>query len=101
MWSFYFVILDFLNESLPWRACKDNKPDDVRDLKMKCLEYPERYLWKTTTANMKEVKDIFKSIKRLEYADRPDYEYIREQLSTLLRNEECGRDTKPYAAIGV
>jgi tau tubulin kinase len=25
LWSFYFVILDFLNEQLPWRNCKDNK----------------------------------------------------------------------------
>jgi hypothetical protein len=101
MWSFYFVILDFLGESLPWRACKDNKPNDVRDLKTKCLDNPERYLWKTSTANMKEIKNIFKSIQRLDYADKPGYEFIREQLTTLLRNEECGRDIKPYPGVNV
>ena len=26
MWSFYFVVLDFLNEELPWRACKPPSP---------------------------------------------------------------------------
>jgi tau tubulin kinase len=25
LWSFFFVILDLLNESLPWRRCKDDK----------------------------------------------------------------------------
>eukprot|EP00826_Nyctotherus_ovalis_P056482 TRINITY_DN7634_c0_g1_i1.p4 TRINITY_DN7634_c0_g1~~TRINITY_DN7634_c0_g1_i1.p4 ORF type:complete len:120 (-),score=36.20 TRINITY_DN7634_c0_g1_i1:395-754(-) len=93
MWSFYFVILDFLNEMLPWRACKDNKPDDVKDHKMRCLEFPELYLWKTT-ANVKEIKSIFRSIKRLEYADRPDYAYIRQELTSLLRADELPREPK-------
>ena len=93
MWSFYFIILDFLNEILPWRSCKDNKADDVRDVKIKCLNDPEQYLWKTTTANMTQVKNIFWSINGLKYGDRPDYAYIREQLNELLRNEEHGRDT--------
>jgi hypothetical protein len=25
MWSFFFVILDLLNEILPWRGCKEDK----------------------------------------------------------------------------
>jgi len=88
LWSFYFVLLDFLNENLPWRACKDNKADDVRDVKARCFENPENLLWKTTTADNSEVKNIFYSIKDLEYKDRPNYEYIRMQLLSILQREE-------------
>eukprot|EP00826_Nyctotherus_ovalis_P012589 TRINITY_DN1333_c0_g1_i5.p1 TRINITY_DN1333_c0_g1~~TRINITY_DN1333_c0_g1_i5.p1 ORF type:complete len:150 (+),score=29.04 TRINITY_DN1333_c0_g1_i5:929-1378(+) len=100
MWSFYFVILDFLNETLPWRTCKDTKSDDVRESKSRCLNCPELHLWKTT-ANMQEVKDIFWAIKKLRYADRPDYQFIRQKLVALLKNEKCGKDAKPYASISV
>lgn len=88
LWSFYFVVLDFLNEQLPWRNCKDNKADDVRDVKTKCFSDPERYLWRTTTARNQEVRNIYYSLTPLKYEDRPDYEYIRQQLFSLLRNEE-------------
>jgi len=88
LWSFYFVVLDFLNEQLPWRNCKDNRADEVRDVKTKCFEDPEHNLWKTTTARLQEVKNIFYCLKKLQYVDRPDYEYIRQQLFSLLHNEE-------------
>lgn len=94
------MVLDFLNETLPWRSCKDSKSDDVRESKSKCLNAPETYLWKAT-AGMQEVKDIFWSIKRLRYADRPDYKFVRQKLAALLKNEKCGKDTKPYASISV
>lgn len=82
------MILDFLNEPLPWRNCKDNKADDVRDVKAKCLAEPEKHLWKTTTANLQEVRNIFNSIMKLKYGDRPDYNYIKLQLESLLHTEE-------------
>jgi len=88
LWSLYFVILDFLNEQLPWRNCKENKVDEVRDIKTKCLAHPEEYLWRTTTSNLKEVHNIFHAVNRLQYADRPNYEYIRQQLNLLLQKEE-------------
>lgn len=91
LWSFYFVILEFLNEMLPWKGSKDYKADDVKEMKNRCLNDPEQYLWKTNTANMQQIKNIFWSIKRLKYADRPDYKYIREQLSELLKDEECAK----------
>ena len=101
MWSFYFVILDFLNETLPWRACKDNKVDEVRDMKARCLANPEEQLWKNTTAGVEEVKNIFHSIKQLEYPDRPNYEFIRRELLRLLQkeeNKERGSDIKTTAS---
>ncbi len=89
MWSYYFVILDFLNERLPWRNCRDNKADEVRDVKAQCLNEPEKYLWCTTTSWMTEVRNIFYSIAKLQYADRPDYAYIRSQLLCLQQREEA------------
>ncbi len=89
MWSLYFVILDFLNEQLPWRNCRDNKADEVRDVKAKCLADPKTYLWCTTTSGMPEVQNIFYSIQKLQYVDRPDYAYIRAQLLGLLQREEA------------
>ncbi len=88
MWSFYFVILDFLDEQLPWRNCRDNRAEQVRDVKTRCLANPESLLWKTTTAGVDQIQQIFYSIKKLGYADRPDYELIRQQLLGLLQHEE-------------
>ncbi len=81
------MILDFLNEQLPWRNCKENKVDEVRDIKAKCLADPENQLWKTTTASIPEVRNIFYSLSALKYEDRPDYEYIQSQLQQILDRE--------------
>ena len=46
LWSFYFVILDFLNEELPWRTCKNlthtlaSIKDEVRDIKTETFKDP-------------------------------------------------------------
>eukprot|EP00826_Nyctotherus_ovalis_P058164 TRINITY_DN7978_c0_g2_i4.p1 TRINITY_DN7978_c0_g2~~TRINITY_DN7978_c0_g2_i4.p1 ORF type:complete len:332 (+),score=35.52 TRINITY_DN7978_c0_g2_i4:549-1544(+) len=89
LWSWYFVLLDFFNEQLPWRCCKSSKMDEVRDIKAKCLADPEKLLWRTTTSGIQQVCNIFYAIQRLEYADRPDYGYIREQLNVLLAKEDA------------
>ncbi len=62
--------------------------DEVRDIKTKCINSPEAFLWRTTTAAVEPVKQIFYSIQKLAYADRPDYEFIRQQLLQLLQTEE-------------
>lgn len=100
MWSFYFVILDFLKETLPWRNCKDVSVENAINVKTKCLENPEQLLWKTTTANIIQVRNIFNSIKSLEYGDRPNYEYIRAQLKELLEEpDQAGHTTEPQSII--
>lgn len=83
------MVLDFLNEQLPWRSCKNNKVDDVKELKTKCLAEPEKYIWRTTTNSMPELRNIFYKIANLKYADRPDYVYIRDQLNFLYQKEEA------------
>lgn len=62
--------------------------DEVRDIKTLCFNDPENHLWRTTTSEMQEVRNIFYKIKELQYADRPDYDYIRDQLTILLQKEE-------------
>lgn len=83
------MILEFMNEQLPWRSCKDNKVDDVRDVKIMCFKDPQENLWKTTTKNLQEIHNIYYSLQKLSYYDRPDYDYIREQLNSLLLKEEA------------
>lgn len=51
LWSFYFVILDFLTDNLPWRNIPNK--DDVAEQKNMCLLNPSQHLW-----NHKSIKDI-------------------------------------------
>jgi tau tubulin kinase len=48
LWSLYFVILDFLRESLKWREQKEYSMDQVKEIKTQCLENPETHLWHVT-----------------------------------------------------
>lgn len=43
-------------------------------------------MWKATK-NMKQIKNIFYHIKSLAFEERPNYAYIKEQLSSLLAGE--------------
>lgn len=43
IWSYYFMIMEFFNEKMPWKNYSTK--DDVKDVKMKCLSDPERFLW--------------------------------------------------------
>lgn len=58
MWSFYFVILDFLQEKLIWRENKNNTIEQVRDFKKQCFEKPKKMLW-VQTRKCYEVRIIF------------------------------------------
>ncbi len=83
------MILDFLNEPLPWRYCKDNNANDVRDVKAKCFASPREHMWVSTTKSLPEIHNIFYSLSSLQYADRPDYAYIRTQLESLVTLERA------------
>lgn len=52
----------------------------VKAIKTRCLANPEQYLWTNKTKNIEQVKNIFYHIRSLEYADKPDYFKIRQQL---------------------
>ena len=86
LWSFFFMLLDLLNEKLPWRNCSDNEKE-ILETKLKCINDPDKYLFLTITKNNKEITNIFNYIKTLKYETEPDYEYISNQL-VILKNKE-------------
>jgi hypothetical protein len=80
------MLLDLLNEKLPWRNCSDNEKE-ILETKLKCINDPDKYLFLTITKNNKEITNIFNYIKNLKYETEPDYEYISNQL-VILKNKE-------------
>ena len=87
LWSFFFMILDLMDENLPWRNIKSEKIDEIKDCKKKCLDEPDKYLFLGSTKNIKEINNIFEYIKNLKFETEPDYNYIMNQLS-IIKNKE-------------
>lgn len=77
IWSFYFTMLDFLNEKLEWREQRDYSINQVKDIKNKCLRHPKKKLWVGPTREIPEVEQIFNHIESLDYVDKPDYALIK------------------------
>ncbi len=86
LWSFFFMILDLLNENLPWRNCKDDK-EDIQKMKEKCLANPKENLFLTTSKYKDGIFNIFNYISTLKYEDKPNYKYIYDQLFQLRLKE--------------
>ena len=86
LWSFFFMILDLLNENLPWRNCKDDK-EDIQKMKEKCLSNPKDNLFLTTCKNKEGIYNIFRYICYLKYEDKPNYKYIYDELFQLRLKE--------------
>ena len=87
LWSFFFMILDLINENLPWRNCKDDK-EEIKKMKERCLSKPEEYLFLTTSKSKIELYHIFNHLLSLDYYSCPDYKFIYEQLYLLRMKEE-------------
>lgn len=109
LWSFYFMMLDFLNEDILWRGAKNAKPEDAQPAKEKALNDPEHFLWRGVTENMIEPRNIFNSILKLNYEDKPNYEYIKTNLLSMQEKFIKEQDAnltpmkaklKPYMAKG-
>jgi len=81
MWSFFFVILDLLGETVPWRVCGEDK-DEIEAVKNDCINNPEKFLL-TNKCNKPQLFEIFYHIKSLKYVDKPDYNLIRNKLREL------------------
>lgn len=79
------MLLDFFCEPLKWRENKALTMNQVRDIKKDCLGDAENQLWSQETADLPEVKEIFYSIAKLKYEDRPDYEFIRQRLASIIQ----------------
>ena len=87
LWSYFFMLLDLLNEKLPWRNYSFENEKEIIEIKQKCIDEPEKYLFLTSTKNNKEIINIFNYIKNLKFENEPDYEYIYNQLSILKKKE--------------
>jgi len=93
LFSFFFVILDLLNECLLWRTCNDDKvfdlliKDEIKKKKEECLQDPENLLLMTTCKGKTELISILNYIKSLKYEDTPNYDYIRRLLMELKTKE--------------
>ncbi len=105
MWSFYFIMLEFLHQPLPWanvpHSAKDDLTEDVGSIKAMCLADPQKYLWTNPHTQQDELKNIFCSIQHLAYPDRPNYEYIHQQLVGLLTKERCEAELTHPESVGL
>ena len=43
LWSLFFIILEFLEQPLPWKT--NTNKDEVRDIKQKCFRKPTKLLY--------------------------------------------------------
>ena len=81
------MILDLMEENLPWRNIDSEKEEEILECKKRCLNEPEKYLFLKSTKNNNEIMNIFKYVKNLKFETEPDYNYILNQLS-ILKNKE-------------
>ena len=65
--SFFFVILDLLNEQLPWRNSKDDK-EEIKKTKEMCLLAPQINL-PLNNKNKNEIYTILSCIQSLKFPD--------------------------------
>jgi len=84
LFSFFFVILDLLDEVLPWRLSRDDK-DEIKKKKEICLNNPDQFL--PICKNKVEIKAILNHLKTLRYEDKPNYDLIRVCLKELRAKE--------------
>ena len=95
LWSFFFMLLELLNENLPWRNFSFEQEKTIIEIKQKCIDDPEKYLFLTNTKNNKEILNIFNYIKHLNFETEPDYEFIFNQL-IIAKNKEIQKIYKKY-----
>lgn len=87
LWSLYYLFIELLTGQLPWR--KTNDKAAVAKLK---VEYSPETLAKAFPS---EVEEIVQHIRRLQYADKPDYRAIRACFTKMLTKNNMKLDD-PY-----
>lgn len=86
LFSFFFVILELLNEAIPWRYLKDDR-EQIAKKKEICLRDPKNFLFVTSLKNKTQVFDILEYLKSLNYEDKPNYRYIRNKIEEMYMEE--------------
>ncbi|KFD57368.1 hypothetical protein M513_01879 [Trichuris suis] len=87
LWSLFYMIVEFLHGSLPWRKVKDK--EEVGRLKH---ELGTVHL---TEGLPSELRDFSCHLERLGYGDTPDYEYLSGCLRRIIGRCKVGLDD-PY-----
>jgi len=81
LWSFFFMMVEFLEEHLPWKQSKpptrkadaETDKNQVRDLKEQALKSPDRQLFQKSGPKYPQLKLFLSYLKLLQYEDCPDY----------------------------
>ena len=61
--------------------------EEVKTIKHKCLENPDKHLW-IKTKNIPEVKNIFYHLRSLSYTDKPNYSLVKQQLISIYEQNQ-------------
>lgn len=76
LWSLFYMLVEFLHGSLPWRKVKDK--DEVGRMKEEIL--PDRLLEGCPV----ELLDFVRHLETLTYPDNPDFDYLGRCLKGVL-----------------
>lgn len=98
MWSYFFMMLELLGESLSWRSNEKLSINEVKDLKKSALAEPEKCLFKVNQGSS-ELNTIFKHINSLSFEERPNYQLIKQELSKIFRAEMLKLQLKPKTSL--
>ncbi|KAJ5069523.1 tau-tubulin kinase 1 [Anaeramoeba ignava] len=86
MWSFFYVMIEFLKGNLPWRKVKDQKQIGFLKKKYNTMEIVKDL--------PNEFATIMEHIQSLKYEDEPDYNMIRNVLAGLFAKQEFNYEEK-------
>lgn len=85
LWSVLYILIEFAKGFLPWRKLKEK--DEIRDVKINmntpelCADLPKEFL------------QFMDHLQALDYADRPDYDYLIQLLRHRLKLIGCDEHT--------
>uniref|UniRef100_A0A183CRR2 Protein kinase domain-containing protein n=1 Tax=Globodera pallida TaxID=36090 RepID=A0A183CRR2_GLOPA len=86
LWSLFYMVVEFLNGSLPWRRIKDK--DEVGRMK------EEADIRELLEGNPPELHHFVDHLKGLSYPDEPDYELLENCLLVAMKRLGIGmKDT--------
>lgn len=60
--------------------------EQVKEMKVRCLGEPQKYLQKGATKEVTEVTLLMKYVSYLKYDSKPDYRYMSELLAQIYNN---------------
>ncbi|CAD5118997.1 unnamed protein product [Dimorphilus gyrociliatus] len=79
LWSWFYMIVEFISGSLPWKKLKDK--ERIGLMKERCDN------WKFLKLLPSEYSDILRHIQELGYFDEPDYDFILECIQSSIHRK--------------